>query len=407
VWGKFWPRRFAAPQQAHPSGIEDECLCTYEHQCDPIWQRERRPAWARTFHNVQKGTANTLPIVQAAIEEILMKRAQAVGTAVLILLFGTTTLAYANQEQKDDKQEKPEKQTEPAQQKGQQQQEKPAAQPRAQQQEQKPNTEQHAQQQQEKPAHQEHAQQQEQKPNTEQHAQQQQEKPATQQHAQQQEQKQNTQQHAQQQQQPNAQQQEKAATQQHAQQQEQKQITQPHAQQQQEKPANQQHAEEQQRSNTQQHVAQQQQTKNNQEIAQRPASQPVQQQRTQQQEVAQQGEQRGEWQRRRAHSFDTEHRTWQQRGGYNGYRIPDTYYSSYYGSDHSFRVYGLPFMEVGGFPRFQYGGYWFTVVDPYPEFWGDDWYQTDDVYVVYSDNGYYLYDARYPGRPGVAISISD
>jgi hypothetical protein len=63
-------------------------------------------------------------------------------------------------------------------------------------------------------------------------------------------------------------------------------------------------------------------------------------------------------------------------------------------------------MEVGGFPRFQYGGYWFSVVDPYPEFWGADWYQTDDVYVVYVDNGYYLYDSRYPGRPGVAISIS-
>jgi hypothetical protein len=63
-------------------------------------------------------------------------------------------------------------------------------------------------------------------------------------------------------------------------------------------------------------------------------------------------------------------------------------------------------MEVGGFPRFQYGGYWFSVVDPYPEFWGDDWYQTDDVYVVYADNGYYLFDSRYPGRPGVAISIS-
>lgn len=63
-------------------------------------------------------------------------------------------------------------------------------------------------------------------------------------------------------------------------------------------------------------------------------------------------------------------------------------------------------MEVGGFPRFQYGGYWFSVVDPYPEFWGDDWYQTDDVYVAYNDNGYYLYDARYPGRPGLAISIS-
>ena len=147
-------------------------------------------------------------------------------------------------------------------------------------------------------------------------------------------------------------------------------------------------------------------TRTTSKLHQRQSNRPVQQQRTQQQQIAQQGEQRGDWQQRRARSFDTEHRTWQQRGGYNGYRIPDVYFSSYYGSGHSFRVYGLPFMEVGGFPRFQYGGYWFSVVDPYPEFWGDDWYQTDDVYVVYVDNGYYLYDSRYPGRPGVAISIS-
>jgi len=63
-------------------------------------------------------------------------------------------------------------------------------------------------------------------------------------------------------------------------------------------------------------------------------------------------------------------------------------------------------MEVGGFPRFQYGGYWFSVVDPYPEFWGNDWYESDDVYVAYADNGYYLFDSRYPGRPGIAVSIS-
>jgi hypothetical protein len=29
------------------------------------------------------------------------------------------------------------------------------------------------------------------------------------------------------------------------------------------------------------------------------------------------------WQERRARSWESEHRTWQQRGGYNGYRIPD------------------------------------------------------------------------------------
>jgi hypothetical protein len=57
-------------------------------------------------------------------------------------------------------------------------------------------------------------------------------------------------------------------------------------------------------------------------------------------------------------------------------------------------------------PRFQYNGYWFSLYDPYPEYWGNNWYQTDDVYVTYYDDGYYLYNRRFPGRPGIAISIS-
>jgi hypothetical protein len=128
--------------------------------------------------------------------------------------------------------------------------------------------------------------------------------------------------------------------------------------------------------------------------------------RTPEQQRAQQGEQHEAWQQHRASNFESQHRTWQQRGGYNGYRVPDVYFSAHYGREHSFRVFGLPFLQVGGFPRFQYGGYWFSVMDPYPEYWGADWYQNDDVYLGYADNGYYLYDRRYPGRPGVAISIS-
>lgn len=36
-------------------------------------------------------------------------------------------------------------------------------------------------------------------------------------------------------------------------------------------------------------------------------------------------------------------------------------------------------MVVGGFPRFQCGGYWFSVVAPWPNYWGNNWYETDDV----------------------------
>jgi len=31
---------------------------------------------------------------------------------------------------------------------------------------------------------------------------------------------------------------------------------------------------------------------------------------------------------------------------------------------------------------------------------GNDWYDTDDVYVNYAANGYYLYNRRYPTAPG-------
>ncbi|MHB8484315.1 MAG: hypothetical protein ACYDCM_01095 [Candidatus Acidiferrales bacterium] len=129
-------------------------------------------------------------------------------------------------------------------------------------------------------------------------------------------------------------------------------------------------------------------------------------QRTPQRQRDWQQQQQRTWQQHRARNWESEHRTWQQRGGYRGYRIPDSYYRSHYGQGHWFRVYNLPFMVVGGYPRFQYGGYWFDFVDPYPDYWGNDWYQTDDVYVAYYGDGYYLFNRRYPGRPGVAISIS-
>jgi hypothetical protein len=62
-------------------------------------------------------------------------------------------------------------------------------------------------------------------------------------------------------------------------------------------------------------------------------------------------------------------------------------------------------MVVGGYPRFQYDGFWFSMVDPWPESWGNNWYDNDDVYVAYVDNGYYLFNRRYPGI-GIAISVS-
>jgi len=79
-------------------------------------------------------------------------------------------------------------------------------------------------------------------------------------------------------------------------------------------------------------------------------------------------------------------------------RIPDDRFRSNFGREHHFRI-GSPTM-VDGYSRFQYGGYWFGFVQPWP----DDWYYTDDVYVDYIDGGYYLCNPYYPGVQ-IAISV--
>jgi hypothetical protein len=110
------------------------------------------------------------------------------------------------------------------------------------------------------------------------------------------------------------------------------------------------------------------------------------------------------WQQHRATNWQSQHRDWHQRGGYNGYRIPDDRYRGHFGQDHWFRIRSYPMELYGGYPRFQYGGFWFGFMDPWPEYWSDDWYDNDDVYVVYSDDGYYLYNRRYP-HDRIAITV--
>lgn len=143
------------------------------------------------------------------------------------------------------------------------------------------------------------------------------------------------------------------------------------------------------------------QPKDKEQHAQQRQSHPMQAKRTPEQQHVQQAA----WQQHRSQSWQSDHRTWRQRGGYTGYRVPEDRYRGYFGQDHGFRIYGLPFLIVGGYPRFQYNGYWVSLVDPWPGSWADDWYDTDDVYVTYVDNGYYLFNRRYP-NVGIAITIS-
>jgi hypothetical protein len=72
-------------------------------------------------------------------------------------------------------------------------------------------------------------------------------------------------------------------------------------------------------------------------------------------------------------------------------RIPDQRFRSNFGREHRFRI-GNP-VFVDGYSRFQYGGYWFGFVEPWPV----GWYYTDDVYIDHVDGGYYMYDPYYPG----------
>jgi hypothetical protein len=79
-------------------------------------------------------------------------------------------------------------------------------------------------------------------------------------------------------------------------------------------------------------------------------------------------------------------------------RIPDAHFRSHFGRGHRFSI-GSPRM-VNGYSRFQYGGYWFGFVEPWPE----GWYYTDEVYIDYVDGGYYMFNPYYPGVR-VAISV--
>ena len=108
------------------------------------------------------------------------------------------------------------------------------------------------------------------------------------------------------------------------------------------------------------------------------------------------------WKGGRAHNWKSEHRTWSQRGGYGGYRISQVSFGIYFGRDHGFRIGSRPVIYEG-YPRFYHGGSSFIIVDPWPEYWHDDWYESDDVYIGY-DNGYYLYNREYP-EDAVAIMV--
>jgi hypothetical protein len=80
----------------------------------------------------------------------------------------------------------------------------------------------------------------------------------------------------------------------------------------------------------------------------------------------------------------------QQRAGNNGGgRIPADKYKAHFGQQHTFRVSAGDYRNH----RFQYGGYSFGFVDPWPS----NWLYTQNVYVVEINGVYYLCNASFPG----------
>jgi hypothetical protein len=104
-----------------------------------------------------------------------------------------------------------------------------------------------------------------------------------------------------------------------------------------------------------------------------------------------------DWQQDRAQHWASDHRTWAQRGGYGGYYIPRDRFNIYFGRQHVFRLHTTPVFYLG-YPRFEYGGFSFLLLDPWPEYWPVNWYDSDDLYIDYDDydGGYYLYNRRDP-----------
>ncbi len=78
-------------------------------------------------------------------------------------------------------------------------------------------------------------------------------------------------------------------------------------------------------------------------------------------------------------------------------RIPDDRYRAHFGREHMFRMRRVRVVE--GYRRFDYGGYTFG----FAQRWPDNWRRDGDVYVEYSDGGYFLCNPRHPG---IRISLT-
>jgi hypothetical protein len=72
-------------------------------------------------------------------------------------------------------------------------------------------------------------------------------------------------------------------------------------------------------------------------------------------------------------------------------RIADEHWRAHFGREHHFAVRHVE--VVNGVRRFDYSGYHFGLVEPWPAGWG----YNDDVYIDLVGDQYYLFNVRHPG----------
>jgi hypothetical protein len=82
--------------------------------------------------------------------------------------------------------------------------------------------------------------------------------------------------------------------------------------------------------------------------------------------------------------------------GNRGGRVPEEQFRAHFGRQHAF-VINRP-VVIDNRPRFQYSGYWFEIVD----IWPAEWAYTDECYIDYVDDGYYLFN---PYHPGIRLAV--
>jgi hypothetical protein len=83
-----------------------------------------------------------------------------------------------------------------------------------------------------------------------------------------------------------------------------------------------------------------------------------------------------------------------------GVHIPDDKFRASFGRQHTF-VISRP-VTVNNQPRFQFGGFWFEIIDVWPAGWAF----TDECFIDYVDGEYFLFDLAHPSERVVVIVVS-